>query len=132
MRRFAKLAGLLVLLTIPVLQACASSGEARPRGNPDVISRDQIDGSSATNALELVRQARPQWLRGRGATSIQSGDVPMPIIYVGEIRHGELESLRVLEVGSLQELRYISATAATTRYGSGHSGGVIRITLRNE
>jgi hypothetical protein len=133
MNRTLKFTGLLVLILVPFLQACASSGEAaRPRGNPDLITRDQIEVASAQNAFELVRQVRPQWLRGRGPTSIQSGDVPLPIVYVGEMRHGELESLRVFELSALQELRYISATAATTRYGSGHSGGVIRVTLRNQ
>jgi hypothetical protein len=122
----------MALVAVPLLSACAPSGEARPRGNPDLITLDQIQTSSAPNAYELVRQVRPQWLRGRGTTSFQSGDVPLPIIYLGEIRHGELESLRVFELTSLQELRYISATAATTRYGSGHSGGIIRVTLKNE
>ncbi len=132
MRRMRGLVGWMALVAVPLLSACASSGEARPRGNPDLITLDQIQTSSAPNAYELVRQVRPQWLRGRGTTSFQSGDVPLPIIYLGEIRHGELESLRVFELTSLQELRYISATAATTRYGSGHSGGIIRVTLKNE
>jgi hypothetical protein len=132
MHRTSRLAGWLGLTLIMLLSACASGGEPRARGNPDLITRDQIETSSAPNAYELVRQVRPQWLRGRGTTSLQGGDVPLPVIYVGEMRHGELESLRVFELSSLQELRYISATAATTRYGSGHGGGVIRVTLRNE
>jgi hypothetical protein len=110
--------------------ACASSGEGRTSGSPDLIDREQIEASSARNAYDLVNQLRPRWLRGRGSGSIQSPDSGLPVVYIGEVRHGDVESLRGFNTDGIEELRFINATTATTRYGSGHAGGVIRITLR--
>jgi len=121
------LAGVFLALTTA---ACASSGEGRASGSPDLITRAQIEGSSARNGYDLVNQLRPRWLRGRGTGSIQSPDAGLPVVYVGEVRHGDVESLRGFDADGIEELRFINATSATTRYGSGHAGGVIRITLR--
>jgi hypothetical protein len=121
------LAGLVFALTAA---ACASSGEGRPSGSPDLINRAQIEASSARTAFDLVNQIRPQWLRSRGTGSIQNPDAGVPVVYVGEVRHGDVESLRGFDPDGIEEIRFINATSATTRYGSGHSGGVIRITLR--
>lgn len=121
------LTGLFFALTTA---ACASSGEGRASGSPDQITRAQIEASSARTGYDLVNQLRPRWLRGRGTGSIQNPDGGLPVVYVGEVRHGDLESLRGFDPDGIEELRFINATSATTRYGSGHAGGVIRITLR--
>jgi hypothetical protein len=38
-----------------------------------------------------------------------------------------LQQIRAIDV---QEIRYLSATEATTPYGTGHVGGVIEVTTR--
>lgn len=129
--RLKLLGAALLVMALPLLGGCTTGAGGGTRGNPDLITWEQIEGASAANGYDLVRQLRPQWLRGRGSASLQSGEVLLPVVYIAEIRHGDVESLRAFDVDVLQELRFISATAATTRYGSGHAGGVIRVTLRS-
>ncbi|CAN5689237.1 hypothetical protein BH23GEM11_BH23GEM11_14470 [soil metagenome] len=121
---------LLLLLVALGTAGCASGGAGGSSGSPDLITREQITESSAQNAYDLVQQLRPRWLRGRGTGSIQNPGSDLPVIYLGEVRHGDIESLRGFSLGGLEELRFINASNATTRYGSGHAGGVIRVTLQ--
>jgi hypothetical protein len=53
------------------------------------------------------------------------------VIYVNGMRAGPLEALRSISAVDVQEIRYISAADATTRWGTGHSGGVIEVRIRS-
>jgi hypothetical protein len=41
-----------------------------------------------------------------------------------------VEALRVVRITETEQIRFISATDATTRWGTGHMGGVIEVILR--
>jgi hypothetical protein len=120
----------LALLLVAGTVGCAASGERGPARNPDLITRAEIEASSTRNAHDLVQQARPRWLSSRGASSLQQSGGDLPVVYIGEQRHGGLETLRGFDTDGIETLRYINAANATTRFGSGHTGGVIQITLR--
>ena len=111
--------------------ACVMGGQLSPPAGPSsVIDRDEIDVSSANNAYDLVYQVRPNWLRGRGSPNLRGGSPVLPVVYVGNVRQGSVEVLRGIATNALLQLRYMDATSATTRYGDGHSGGVIEVDLR--
>ncbi len=117
---------------LALLLAAAACGGAGRVGmgsslTPDVIGRDEMDASSATNAYDLISQVRPNWLRGRGTPSIRNSAVQLPVVYLEDRRQGALEVLRSFPTAGIAELRYINATTATTRFGNGHAGGVIQI-----
>jgi formate dehydrogenase assembly factor FdhD len=119
--------GILILVA---LSACVSGGERSGSRTLDFIPRTEIEQSSARNAYDLIRQTRPTWLRTRGTTSfIRAGGDPA-IVYIGTNRHGALDTLYGIETEAIESIQFINATAATTRFGMGHSGGVIQITLR--
>jgi hypothetical protein len=120
----------LVLLLAAGAVGCAAAGERAPSRNPDLITRAEIEESSARNAFDLVQQVRPRWLQSRGASSLQQAGGDMPIVYVGERRHGSIDTLRGFDTDGITSLRFINAANATTRYGGGHTGGVIQLTLR--
>ncbi|HSG08784.1 MAG TPA: hypothetical protein VLA36_10535 [Longimicrobiales bacterium] len=123
-----RLASLLVLLAAG---ACVMGGQISPPSGPSsVLARDEIDVSTATNAYDLVYQARPNWLRGRGSPNLRGTGPVLPVVYVGRVRQGSVEVLRGIAISGLLELRYLDAISATTRYGDGHSGGVIEVDLR--
>lgn len=113
------------------MAACGGAARGGMGGSltPDLIQRSEIDASPATNAYELISQVRPNWLRGRGAPNLRSGP-ELPIVYLEDRRQGGLEVLRSFVTSGIAEIRFISATAATTRYGDGHGGGIIQIVLR--
>ena len=120
------LSGLLLVLLVT---ACGAARGAN-RGSSDVLTRDEIITSSATTALELLQQLRPQFLRSRGATSLQNPRPTYPVVYMNEVRHGGVESLRTIMAEEISEVRFISGADATTRWGTGHGAGVIQILAR--
>jgi hypothetical protein len=123
---------LFVLLVALTLAGCggAARGGMGSSLTPDVIGRDEIDASSATNAYDLISQVRPNWFRGRGQPSIRNSQVELPVVYLEDRRQGALDVLRSFPTAGIAELRYINATTATTRFGNGHAGGVIQVVLR--
>jgi hypothetical protein len=97
----------------------------RVRRNPDLITAAEIDGTTATDALNLVQRLRPQWLRARAASP---GDEV--IVYVNGGRLGSARELRSIKAESVGEMRYVRSEEAVARYGMGHSAGVILVTMR--
>jgi hypothetical protein len=120
----------ILLLTACALIACASSSGTRPSRSSDLITAEEIEGASVSNAYEAVARLRPGFLRGRGQSSIQTPGSDLPIVYVNGLRTGTIDHLRNIPAQDVQQIRFISATDATTRYGTGHTGGIIEVTTR--
>ncbi len=131
--------GCVLLVLALVVSACASSqntpfgGEGgtatrASQGNSRLIVRAQLErlaGQSAWRAVETLRQ---RWLRPvRGGS--MAGPSYARVVIDGSIR-GELDELRLMSTESIESLRYLSATDATTKYGTGYFGGVIEVTMR--
>jgi len=114
------------LLVLLILAACATTGGTSP-GSSDVLTRAEIENSRASDAYELLQQLRPQFLRGRGSVSMRNPAVGQPVVYKNEVRHGDIQSLRSILIEEIAEIRFISASDATTRWGTGHAGGVIQV-----
>jgi hypothetical protein len=93
------------------------------------ITRDELAKSSARDALTAVRSLRPDWLRGRGATSLQGG-VPEVVVYLDGQRVGTADVLGQFATVHIKEMKYFGATEATQKWGTDHSGGVIEIVTR--
>jgi len=111
--------------------ACVPGGSmAPPTRNSDLLGLEEIEGSAATDAYDLVRQVRPNWLRGRGTSNLRGGAPVLPVVYILTQRQGSVETLRGIPIIRVLEMRFVDATTATTRYGNGHSGGVIEVVLR--
>jgi hypothetical protein len=113
-----------------VAAACASSGGAA-RGDRDVITLEQIQSVSASTAMDVIQRLRPEFVRGRGRSSVQDPTAQFPVVYVDGVRTGGLEALRSISAIDVREIRYVNSTDATTRYGTGHTGGVIEVRIRS-
>jgi hypothetical protein len=121
---------LLVIGIVTLSPGCASSGSAGSAGSGRSITYEEIQRTGANNAYEIVQQLRPGWLRSRGRISIQDGGAGFPVVYLDSTRYGELATLRQFNVNIIERIDMIDARDATTRYGTGHSGGVILVTTR--
>ena len=97
----------------------------RVRRTPDLITAAEIDGTTASDALDLVQRLRPQWLRARAASP---GDEV--VVYVNGGRLGSVSELRSMKAESIREMRFIRSEEAVARFGTGHSAGVILVTMR--
>ena len=122
-----------MLLPVLVSLACSiSTGSytTHPSYTRKSIFVAEIEKSSATNAYELISNLRPHWLKGRGPKSIVSyAEASYPVVYVNGNRYGGQDSLGSISVANITGIRFLSAGDATTKYGIGHSGGAIEITI---
>ena len=96
---------------------------------PNEIDHEEIvsRGRNHLTAMALIRRLRPAWLSPRGQTSITNGAASYPVVYIDEIRHGGLPSLNRIPTSEILRLEYFNTADATTRWGTGHTAGVINI-----
>ena len=118
---------LMALGVSAVLAACASGGgsgdsSSSSRRSSGTITVEELADHSTVSAMDAIRRLRPRWLRARG------GGTPM-VIFDGA-RHGVsiLENIRASDVESIS---LMSASDATTRYGTNFPNGAIVVNSRN-
>jgi hypothetical protein len=121
----------LAVLLIPLWAgACAgATGGARP-DNRNVLGRAQLEATNASTAYEAVQQLRPDFLRGRLVGSGNSVANETPIVFVDGTRRGDIEQLRTIPTSMILSIHLISASDATTRWGTGYPAGVIEVRTR--
>ena len=110
------------------LTGCASAGggggeEGAPRGTANRIIFEELEPIQQLDAYDAVRRLRPMWLRSRGGSSPQ-------VLIDGNRQPGGMEALRSIRSSEIQEMRFMSASDATTRFGTGFDGGAILVTTR--
>lgn len=111
----------------------------------NAITAQEIEGSHARNALELVQALRPRWLQGRGTNSMTEtargtgsgtgasatvdvvpGESPIKV-YQDNAFMGDVSVLRTMAIGGIVEVRFFDMAQATYRWGDGHMGGAIEL-----
>ena len=118
------------LLLTASLAACASTGGSSPVRERDVITAEEIARLHVATAYDVVQNLRPEFLRSRGAASIQNPAPETAIVYVDGVRSGGIDALHNLPRDVLHEIRYLNGADATTIYGTGHGGGAIQVITR--
>ena len=108
----------------------ASPEDHRARTDRNVITRAEIGPVEQLSAYEVVTTLRRQWLFGRGALAANDGLPEAPRVYVEGVRVGTCEVLKGIAASTVNELRFLDARDATTRFGTGHTAGAILVTLR--
>jgi hypothetical protein len=126
----------IVLLTVTFAgMACASGGgsgdtDSQAPGvsrSRNLITRAEIEAINESTAYDVVEQLHPDWFTSR--VTLRTGPI-LPILYVDNMRRGQVAELRSIPIDDVEEIRYINARDATTRWGTGVSGGVIEVTTR--
>ena len=110
--------------------AQSDSGVRQSSRNRSVLLQDEIQQSSARDAYHAVQLLRPDWLRSRGTVSTRDTRPAQVTVYVDGQRYGGASSLEQFRMGAFKEMRYYSGSEATSRWGTGHAGGVIYLTTR--
>jgi hypothetical protein len=121
---------LALILTASALLTGCVAGSGSPAGSRNVITSEQIEGSSLVWAYEIIERLRPEWLRSRGPTSLSDPSAGQPTVFVNATRYGDLQTLRSLRASDFREIRYLSGPEATQRFGTGYPGGVILLVNR--
>jgi hypothetical protein len=119
---------LVVLLALTACSAATSGTSSTGGRNLDLIGREEIVASNRSTAWEVIEMIRPQWLQGRSVQSVnRQGGI---LIYLDDVRYGNLDALRTINARDLWAMERFNGTAASQRWGPGHSDGVIVISTR--
>lgn len=129
---------LLITSALAVTLGCTSN--PAPGGDPgatstatrrtDIITADELaDPSVSTgDALEAVRRLRPSFLVSRGASSMKNTTAGSVHVSIDGAPLLTVDNLSRLRPAQIAEIRYLNATDAAQRYGTGAgSGGVILV-----
>jgi hypothetical protein len=84
-----------------------------PRRRRDVITRDELMESGATNLYDAVDRLRPQWMRARGATNLGGSAGTAVVVYQGNTQLGGLDALRSITLEFAEELRFLDSSQAS-------------------
>ena len=121
----AAFAALLIGVSIGV-QACGTTSGG-PGGSANEITREQIASAPEDNAYALIRRLRPRWLRARNQGTPRFPEPQYARVLRDEIEWGDLNALNGISAIEIERIEYINGLDATTRYGTGYGGGVIRV-----
>ena len=122
---------LTLLVATAAVTACGSprAPSATPR-NADVITAEELERANIGNAYHAIERLRPRFLRVRGPSSVANASADRVIVYVDNTRMGYVDVLREIQADDIREIRYLSASDATSRFGTGHTAGAILVTRK--
>ncbi len=103
---------------------------AEPTPSRRVLLEDEIRGTQVATAYQIVARLRPEWLRRRGRVSVRDPTAGAVIVYLNGMRQGGVSALDAIVAEAVLEMEYLNGQEATTRFGTGHGGGVILVRLR--
>ena len=123
---------MLAAVMMAIVAACSSASSARrPSASPPgVITMDELSATRYSTAFEVVQALRPQWLRGRGRTSLNLSESVK--VYLDDSPLGEPEQLRSISARSIASIRYLDGNTATQRWGMDHGQGAIMVSTRRD
>ena len=110
---------LIIFLFVLLFVSCSPS-KFIPKQR-DSVTVDKIAKLNVSNAYQIVSRLRWSMLVNR---------LYPPSVYVNGMRYGGTESLKDIPAEDVQEIEFVSSLDATTRWGAGHSGGVIAVCLK--
>ena len=93
--------------------ACASTGGQGEEGpDRDVITREEILATEATNLYDVVRRLRPRWLQVRSTRSLNM-ETEIAVLQ-NDMYLGAAETLKQMAPELAWEIRYLEGSRAAT------------------
>lgn len=125
------------IVAIAAMAACASGGTsaggAKPRYAQNVITADELATVDVTDAYQAIQRLRPQFLsnsRGPTVMGTRPGTGDGVQVYLNAQRLGDLSSLAQIPKGDIKEIRFLTASEASSRFGTGNTAGAIVVTRK--
>jgi hypothetical protein len=129
-----------LLVSFLVLGGCATGGThtettgtssaTTQRGGGDVITSDELAKVAHSDLYAAINQLRPTYLITRGTSSFGNGAPEVVQVYVDGVRRGDIQVLHQINAIDVKEVRHLSATEATQRFGTGNTMGAIVVTRK--
>ena len=111
----------------PASQSPSQIGPSVSRTAADVLARSEIQTARVNDAYEAVVRFRPEFLTRRSMAAATDPTTNIPVVYVNGVRQGNPEVLRSIPASTVMEIRYLSATAASSQFGPYHAAGVLAV-----
>ena len=121
---------LLVWLFVGSAACGTVSGFPGGRSSSRTINRTQIRSVPDRSAYDLILFLRPRWLDARIKATIADPNPIYAHVYVDDFTYGPLSSLHDIPSQAIEQIDFLSSLDATTRYGGGYMGGIIRVYTR--
>ena len=121
---------LLVLLASACSTGSGGSDSGEPRRDRNRLTAEELEPLNQFSAWDAIRRLRPMWMRPGGIRNSANPSGHYAHIFMDGSPYGDLEILRTIRVENLSEMRFISPTDATIRYGGEFQGGAILLTTK--
>ena len=120
----------MMILAVVAMSGCASAGTGgNSARSEDVITQEELVPYVGDDLSLVVARLRPQWVRPRTSQTFM-GTVGISLIVDGMRWDTNTSRLSEISVASVDEIRYLSASDATTRFGTDMAGGAILVTWK--
>lgn len=94
-----------------------------------MISESELQAATERTLYEVIQRQRPTFFRSRQVRSNTTPN-PEPVhVFVDGTRVEGIESLRLFSPQNVKEVRFYEPSEANVRFGTGHHGGLISVTL---
>jgi hypothetical protein len=118
----------VVMMAIALTAMACTSGSggtagSGTRSDPNLITREDLASVPAITAYDAVQRLRPRWLQRTGRRGV-------PRVVVARTQRTNVYELTRIRADDVESIRFVSGPDATTRYGTGFTGGAIEVTLR--
>jgi hypothetical protein len=117
---------------IVAVVACSSATQhsgTTPVGGHNVLTAAELQASQDRTLFETVQRLRPAFFRSRQVRTTTT-PVPEPVhVYVNGSRAEGLDALKLFPPRSVTEVRFYEPNEANVRFGPGHYGGLIAVTV---
>lgn len=114
----------------PASASPAAASPAAARGSANVIIEAELAAAGVSDAFQAVKLLRPSMLRARnGSMNDQSGGIDI-VVYLDGVKSGGPSALELIPALTVREIRFLSASDATTRFGTGHPMGAIVVSTK--
>ncbi|HYD54998.1 MAG TPA: hypothetical protein VEA99_20345 [Gemmatimonadaceae bacterium] len=113
------------LVAVPGCGARSAATQTRPsQGSFAVITREEINSRSWSNAHDMISILRPLWMRTRGADNLNGQTTPVQA-YLDNTRLAGLSSLAEISTAGLISVEWVDGVEAAARWGLNHSQGAV-------
>jgi hypothetical protein len=117
--------------------AAAPAPKKPPKGRANLITEEEIAflGGTVPTAYGIVQRLRPGMLRVRSGNTSSSSDGNSTMdaganeimVYLDNQKLGGVRALEDITLSQIKEIKYLSASDATTLFGTGNSAGAIQV-----
>ncbi len=110
--------------------ACAPASAAwRPRPDFNLITHEDLVSTHYHDTYDAVEALHSNWLITRPNSFRAQSEV---LVYMDNIRLGGVAEMQNIPLTSVEYVRYFDPSEATTRWGIGHTQGVIYVSTHPE